>query len=152
MLQRIQTVYLLLIVALTTAMLFLPLAAVQSEGVSYTFDALGLHTVAAQPEPAYPVWALFALPVVIALLALLTVFLYKNRILQIRLCIFNAILLVGFYGIFAFFLWNLSAQPGFHFSVRLALAFPLVNLILDYLTIRNIGADETLVRSLHRLR
>ncbi|MDR3261052.1 MAG: DUF4293 domain-containing protein [Tannerella sp.] len=152
MLQRIQTVYLLLIAALTTAMLFLPLAVVQSEGVSYTFDALGLHTVAAQPELAYSTWALFALPVVIALLALLTVFLYKNRILQIRLCLFNAILLVGFYGIFAFFLWNLSAQSDFHFSVRLALSFPFINLILDYLAIRNVGADETLVRSLHRLR
>ncbi|MDR3267653.1 MAG: DUF4293 domain-containing protein [Tannerella sp.] len=152
MLQRIQTVYLLLITALSIAMLFLPLAVVQSGGVAYAFDALGLHTVTTPPELTYPTWALFALPVVIALLSIITVFIYKNRILQIRLCIFNAILLAGFYGIFAFFLWNLSAQPGFHFGVRLALAFPLINLILDYLAIRNIGADEVLVRSLDRLR
>ena len=37
-------------------------------------------------------------------------------------------------------------------SVKFGLAFPLINLILDYLAIRNIGADEALVRSLDRLR
>jgi hypothetical protein len=152
MLQRIQTVYLLVITALAITILFLPLAVVQSAGITYTFDVLGLHTATTPPELTYPTWALFALPIVSALLAILTVFLYKNRMLQIRLCIFNAILFVGFYGVFAFFLWNLSAQSGFHFNVRPALAFPLINLILDYLAIRNIGADEMLVRSLNRLR
>jgi hypothetical protein len=152
MLQRIQTVYLVLIVAAMTAVLFLPLAVVQTEGASYVFDVWGLHTVATPPEPACPVWALFALPVMTVLLALLTVFCYKNRARQIRLCVFNAVLLAGFYGVFAFFLWNMSAQPGFHFNVRFALALPFVSLILDYLAIRNIGADEKLVRSLNRLR
>jgi hypothetical protein len=37
-------------------------------------------------------------------------------------------------------------------SVKIALSFPLINLILDYLAIRNIGADEVLVRSMERLR
>ena len=37
-------------------------------------------------------------------------------------------------------------------SFKFALSFPLVSLILNYLAIRNIGADEALVRSLDRLR
>ena len=37
-------------------------------------------------------------------------------------------------------------------SVKIALSFPIIALILDYLAIRNIGADEALVRSLDRLR
>ena len=109
--------------------------------------------MAAQPELVYPTWGLFALAIVISLLALLTIFLFKKRILQIRLCVFNAILMLGFYGLFAFFCWNLDNQKEiFSLNLKIALSFPLVSLILDYLAIRNIGADEALVRSLDRLR
>ena len=103
MLQRIQTVYLLIIMALTIAILFLPLAVLQSGDQLFTFDAIGISTMAAQPELIYPTWGLFALTIVISLLALLTIFLFKKRILQIRICVFNAILMLGFYGLFAFF-------------------------------------------------
>ena len=153
MIQRIQTVYLLIITILTVLMLFFSLATIQAGGVFYTFDATGVSTVATQPELIYPTWGLFALTTIIALLALITIFLYKKRVLQIRFCVFNAILLVGFYGVFAFFAWTLKGQMGMdQFLVKFPLVFPLVCLILDYLAIRNIGADEALVRSLERLR
>jgi hypothetical protein len=152
MLQRIQTVYLLLVAAAMSVTLFMPLATVWTDSVSLRFDALGMYTATAPAELTYSTWALFVLPVVSVLLALAAVFLYKKRMLQIRLCIFNAVLLVGFYALFAFFLWNLFAQPGFHFRPGFALAMPVVGLILDCLAIRNIGADEMLIRSLNRLR
>lgn len=153
MLQRIQTVYLLIIVALTVALLFLPLAVLQSGDQLFTFDASGLSTMTEQPELIYPTWGLFALVVIVSLLAFVTIFLFKNRILQIRLCIFNAILMFGIYGLFAFFAWIMKGQlETVSMSFKFALSFPLVSLILDYLAIRNIGADEALVRSLDRLR
>lgn len=153
MLQRIQTVYLLIIVALTVALLFLPLAVLQSGDQLFTFDASGLSTMTEQPELIYPTWGLFALVVIVSLLAFVTIFLFKNRILQIRLCIFNAILMFGIYGLFAFFTWIMKGQlETASMSFKFALSFPLVSLILDYLAIRNIGADEALVRSLDRLR
>ena len=128
MLQRIQTVYLLIIMALTIAILFLPLAVLQSGDQLFTFDATGISTMAAQPELIYPTWGLFALT-------------------------FNAILMLGFYGLFAFFYWDLGNQKEiFSLSLKIAFSFPLISLILDYLAIRNIGADEALVRSLDRLR
>ena len=153
MLQRIQTVYLLIIVALTVALLFLPLAVLQSGDQLFTFDASGLSTMTEQPELIYPTWGLFALVVIVSLLAFVTIFLFKNRILQIRLCIFKAILMFGIYGLFAFFTWIMKGQlETASMSFKFALSFPLVSLILDYLAIRNIGADEALVRSLDRLR
>jgi len=154
MLQRIQTVYLLAIVALITAMLFMPLAIIQIDNQFFSFDGTGLNTLTTPSELVYPAWALMAIQTIIIIIAFITIFLYKKRMLQIRLCVFNAFLLIGFYGLFAFFLWKISATPGiFRFnSVRLALAFPFICLILDYLAIRNIGADETLIRSLNRLR
>ena len=42
MLQRIQTVYLLIIVVLTVATLFLPLAVLQQGDALFSFDASGL--------------------------------------------------------------------------------------------------------------
>ena len=64
MLQRIQTVYLLIIAALTIAILFLPLAVLQSGDQLFTFDATGISTMAVQPELIYPTWGLFALAIV----------------------------------------------------------------------------------------
>ena len=154
MLQRIQTVYLLIIVALTIATLVLPLAVLQYGDQLLSFDATGLSTMTAQPELIYPAWGLFILTAVIAIIALVTIFLFRKRVLQIRLCIFNALLMLGFYALLAFFAWTIKNQLGGEVSmtVKIALSFPIINLILDYLAIRNIGADEALVRSLDRLR
>ena len=78
MLQRIQTVYLLIIVALTVATLFLPLAVLQQGDALFSFDASGLSTMIGEPELLYPAWGLFALTAIIAIIALVTIFLYKN--------------------------------------------------------------------------
>ncbi|MDR0431620.1 MAG: DUF4293 domain-containing protein [Tannerellaceae bacterium] len=152
MLQRIQTVYLLIIAILAAVMLFLPLAVLQAGNNFYTFDVFGVTSVAAESELVHSTWGLFIITALIALLALITLFLYKKRMLQIRLCIFNAFLMLGFYGFFAYLMFIMKQQLDLSFSVRIALSFPIICLILDYLAIRNIGADETLVRSLERLR
>ncbi len=153
MLQRIQTVYLLIVVALMITTLFLPLAVLTAGDVVYAFDATGVNTMIGQPELIYPTWGLFALTAVISLIALATIFLFKKRILQIRLCVFNALLMLGFYGLFAFFVWTFKGQmPEAVLGLKFGLALPFVCLVLDYLAIRNIGADEALVRSLDRLR
>jgi hypothetical protein len=151
MLQRIQTVYLLIIAVLTALMLFMPLSVLQTGDGLYTLDVFGVNAVVTS-EIVYPAWGLFILVALISLLALITIFLYKKRMLQIRLCIFNAILMLGFYGFFAYLIVVMKQQSDVSISVRIALSFPVICLILDYLAIRNIGADETLVRSLERLR
>lgn len=152
MIQRIQTVYLLIVAALTAAMLFMPLAVIQAGDTIFTLDASGLST-GTPVELVTPMWALMAIASIITLIAFVAIFLYKKRILQIRLCIFNSLLLIGFYCLLAYYVWSGPGQADlFHFSPRIALGFPLVSLILNYLAIRNIGADEALVRSLERLR
>lgn len=153
MIQRIQTVYLLIVAALTVIMLFMPLAVLQLENDFYTLDASGLSTIATPTELVVPMWALMALAAIITLVAFVAIFLYKKRLLQIRFCIFNSLLLIGFYCLLGFYVWKIAGQSDiFHFSPRIALGFPLISLILNYLAIRNIGADEALVRSLERLR
>ncbi|MDL2310182.1 DUF4293 domain-containing protein [Parabacteroides sp. OttesenSCG-928-B22] len=152
MLQRIQTVYLLLVSLLFIALLFMPLTVITADQV-YRFDVTGLNTTLPEAELLFPTWGLFALTALIALLAFVTIFLFKNRILQIRLSIFNALLMVGFYALVFYYVYNLKGDmEGATVSIKFGLAFPLIALILDWLAIRNIGADEALVRSLNRLR
>lgn len=153
MLQRIQTVYLLIVAALMVATLFMPLAMLQDGNELFRFDATGLSTMTAEPELIYPTWGLFALVAIIALVAFAAIFMFKKRMLQIRMCIFNALLKIGFYALFFYFILGLKGDmEGSSLSIKFALSFPLIAIILDYLAIRNIGADETLVRSLERLR
>lgn len=155
MIQRIQSIYLLIIVILMVATMFMPLAMLQEGDELFYFDTTGLNAMAlsGDSELIYPSWGLFVLTALIALIAMVTIFLYKRRILQIRLCIFNALLILGFYGLFVFLIYTfLENKEDIVVNVKIALGFPLINLILDYLAIRNIGADEALVRSLERLR
>jgi cyanate permease len=92
---------------------------------------------------------------IIVLLSFIIIFTYKKRVLQMRMCVYNALLIIGFCALSGFYLWQFSKSPdlpGMTIHLNFWAAFPLVALILDYLAIRNIGADETMVRSLERLR
>lgn len=155
MIQRIQTVYLLIVAGLFIALMFLPLAVLQSGDQFYAFEVSGLNTVTNPSELVYPTWSLMAVAAIIIILSFVIIFMYKKRVLQMRMCVFNALLIIGFCALFAFYMWRFSKSadlPGMQFSLRLWAAFPIIALILDYLAIRNIGADEALVRSLERLR
>ena len=134
-------------------LVFLPLAVLQSGNELYSFDIFGLSTLLGEKELVYPTWGLLVLVVVVLITALVTIFLFKKRMLQIRLTIFNTILLVGFYGLFAYLIYVFKGElSGLTYSLKFATAFPAVAIVLNYLAIRNIGADEALVRSLDRVR
>ena len=91
-----------------------------------------------------------------AIIPLVNVFLFKNRLLQIRLCAVELVLLVGsaiFMAIYYFLSNRMFAQLEFSaHGMKLAILFPLVALILDYLALRAIFRDEMLVKSLDRIR
>ena len=155
MIQRIQTVYLLLVAGLFIALLFLPLAVIQTAEAQYAFGSDGLRSMVTPEELVYPAWSLMAIAVIIILLSFIIIFIYKKRILQIRMCVYNALLMIGFCALAGFYIWQFSKSPeltGMKINFRFWASFPIVALILNYLAIRNIGADETMVRSLERLR
>lgn len=155
MIQRIQTLYLLIVAGLFIALMFLPLAVVQTGDVLYSFDVTGINTMTQPPELVFPTWSLLAIDAIIVLLSFTIIFMYKKRILQMRMCVFNALLMIGFCALFGFYVWKIGHSPDLSamtVSLRLWTSFPIIALIINYLAIRNIGADEALVRSLERLR
>ena len=99
----------------------------------------------------YAPWALFAILMVVAILSLVTIFLYRKRMLQIRLTLFSSIILVGYYVTLAAFVWGTLKECG-SFTPSWTLCLPLISIILNWLAIRAIGKDEMLVKAYERLR
>lgn len=149
MIQRIQTVYLLVVAILMVVMMSLPVGSfVASDYTATVFNNLSL--VAPDGTADYGPWAMFAILMVSAVVTLGTIFLYKKRMLQIRLTIFNIILLLGYYGTLVTFVFMLKGENSFTPSWTVIL--PLISIILDWLAIRAIGKDEMLVKAYERLR
>jgi hypothetical protein len=94
--------------------------------------------------------AIFIFIWLVALLHFAVIFLYKKRILQIRILVFTIVLLIGLFGMFFYFTYTGFTDAKAAFKVPVV--FPVVAAILDFLAIRAIGKDEALVRSLNRIR
>ena len=97
-------------------------------------------------------WAIATITVAIPTLALVNIFLFRRRALQMRLCTFCIILLVGWYAALVAFAYILGDGLVGEFRPQLWAAIPAINAILLYLAFRGILRDEMLVRSLDRLR
>ncbi len=155
MLQRIQTVYLLLIVILSCITLFTPVADLinKADMAMYVMSYKGiyLHATAGNVFQS-SVWGLTAISAIIPLMSLVTIFLFKNRMLQIRLSFFNMVLMAGYYAILFIYIWFANQNLHTDWSLRIVTAFPLVSFVLNILAIRAIGKDEALVKSLNRIR
>jgi hypothetical protein len=78
-----------------------------------------------------------------------TILLYKVRLLQIRISIFNSIILLGLQGWIAYYIF-FDPIPSSSFSITAV--FPIAAFILTLVAIRYIGRDEAMIRSLSRLR
>lgn len=186
MIQRIQTLHLLAVTLLAAVMLFVPLAWFGDYGrtvTMYAFDvrselqtgAEGAGELAAAPiaeasaAPVAPVAGetLFSDPmppylgillVLAALLPLVTIFLFRRRLLQIRLCAVEMVLLIGALVMEAVYYFRLKAlfadlaATAAHASLKLPMIFPLLALFFVFLASRAIFRDEMLVRAADRIR
>ena len=148
MIQRIQTVYLLVVAILMVVMMS------ASVGSFYTDKSIcEMTNMLPDGNVNYTPWALFAVLVVVAVVALGTIFLYRKRMLQIRLTIFNTIVLIGYYLVLTYFVVNPEkAFDDYSFMPSWSVCLPLVSIILNWLAIRAIGKDEMLVKAYERLR
>lgn len=150
MLQRVQSVFLLLAAAAMLVASVTPLAVFLYNADQAVFEAMGVYLNGQLNDST---WGLFVVGAGSSLLALLTIFFYKKRILQIRISVFNIILMIGFYLYFGFIVYQLASVESLQFQkVGIGIIMPVIAIILTFLAIRRIGADEVLVQSLNRLR
>ncbi len=135
--QRIQTLYLAIATALVAAMFFLPKAVVPGA------DGTGAETFRFVTYVPYLI-----LLIVSALLHLLALTTWKQRVFQLRTAILAALVTL------ALQVWlvvdYLATSDTMVF--RIAAVFPIVAVILDLMAARRIHADQLLVESFSRLR
>lgn len=139
MLQRIQTIWLLL--------------AAVAAGLTFKLSFFSGNIIAADQTKKFEAltatgnWALLILTGLLTGLILITIFLYKNRKLQIRIVL--ACIIVSLINLVLYYLQTKKfAEGNFDLTALLALVIP----VFLILSIRGISKDEKLVKSLDRLR
>ncbi|WKK81460.2 DUF4293 domain-containing protein [Marivirga arenosa] len=160
MLQRIQTIFLLIVALAMLVFLFSPLwQKVDTEtGATYTITAFALETSNIPEQGEEQEFMPYAVAGILGLLGSLVAFIaigmYKNRMRQIMLSTLNSILIGTALGLSAY--WTTQAEgnvlPGIAGAYNYGLFLPAIALVFNSLAVRFIRKDERLVRSMDRLR
>ena len=137
MIQRIQSVYLLLAAAAAVLFNFIPLG----------IDEKSTGDIVIFGKDLLP---LLIVSLISGGLALMTVFVYKNRTLQSRLCRLNLFVTSSLIGLTVFFLFGnpngAVEMPG------VGLAMLVFMFIFNLLAMKKINDDDKLIKSMDRLR
>lgn len=155
MIQRIQTLFLFIVFALSVAAFFFPLASFWGQFYSVKLSVLGVEEFTTYDVTWPDTIFLIAMLGLIGLLSFVTIFLYKRRMVQVRLIRFNLLLNVVYLALIFFYyvpemetITEVSAdyisEPGIYLS--------LVSVLFLVMANRFINKDEKLVRSADRLR
>lgn len=158
MIQRIQTLYLLLAACCAVALLVWPLAWFGTSDGELLMGSFALKS--AEGVAVQSLVYLGVLVVLTALVPLLTIFLFRRRMLQIRLCAVGMVLSVGVLIMAAVYIYLTTRSLGaadagvalLGWSLRPAVALPVASLLFAGLAARAIFRDELLVRGADRIR
>lgn len=154
MIQRIQTLYLLLITGFTACTAYFPLATISTGEQEYSLGAFYL-TGSAGEQIQSTLW-LGVLLLVAGVVSLCSIFLYKHRMVQVRLCGIELVLQLGaliMEGCYAYRCTHIFADFDFVAErYHLPVVLPLLSMILTWLALRAILKDEYLIQSLNRIR
>lgn len=155
MIQRIQSIYLLLAGLLIGALYLFPILHTVYAGIiPVNVRVTGVYQDAAGSQMHTEVFiALTVVTAIIAILPIVIIFLYKNRKQQVAMCYSALLVIVGY----CFWVGETVEHvvQGAHvktINYGIGMFLPVVSIILVFLAIRGIRNDEKLVRSADRLR
>ncbi len=153
MLQRIQTLYLLVSLVLAVLLLFSPITEIFADSNKLlVFKSTGLFE-AENGKIIIKTIPVIILISVIILLYIVSILTFKKRVLQARICMLNILLLLGLVGLAYYYLSFIfrKTEP-LESSLQLAALYPVICIILTFLAYRNIRKDEQIVRYIDKIR
>lgn len=151
MIQRIQTLFLIAILVLSGLMLTGDLIKMDSgTGTLFTISFAGLGEDG--EEIIQRLWPLSVVMVIVPLLALIAIFLFKRRKLQMRVTMLVLLLSLGVLILGAFYIIMFDRKIGITVIWQIKAIFPLISAILAWLAYRYIMKDDLMVKSYDRLR
>jgi hypothetical protein len=172
MIQRIQSVYLLSVSVLMLFMLVLPIAkiAVERNDVINDKENVDIKEIVIyknygaiiysedKAKTFYSTWPVTILTCIIMLISFVNIFLYTARHMQMRLCIFNILLLIGL-SVLTYYYFTvikkqitISGLTVIKHAFEISIIFPVISIIITFLAFRGVRRDELLVRTYERLR
>ena len=133
MIQRIQSLYLLASSGLLFSLFFRPLMRNLDGETIMKFTQY---------------WPFLIFVIVTFVLSFFSIFIYKRRIQQMRICIYNMLVLLAFQGWIAYMYF--TKMDGVVFTI--SAVFPIVAGIFVFMAFRKISEDEALVQGMNSLR
>lgn len=151
MIQRIQHFFLFLSAVSTGLMLFQPLMGIESSSQSGLMYADALKTARAG-EVILPSLPLLILISVITLISFGSIYLYKKRILQLRITVYNMILMMGLIGLGYYYARQGANEISGDIKLLFFSVMPIIAFIFSFLAWRGIRRDYLMLRAVDRIR
>lgn len=153
MIQRIQSVYLLLAGIAMAVMFFLPLGSFFGDDCYFVFGLRGLSELVCLKEVNVNTIPLFITAAAAGLLSIVSIFLFHDRLLQVKLIRFNilinlAVVIFMYFG----YIDPIVKKTATTVEYGSGVYFPLISLVLLFLAMRAVLNDEKKVRAADRLR
>lgn len=153
MIQRIQTLYLIVAVALTGILFFFDIALLTGNEGIFSFRYNGFFVFGSTETEIIVRLIPLSILVYLSVFSIFSsIFLFKKRILQIRLCGLNMGLLLGITGMAIYSGFDAAKGWDMKISYNFVIILPVIAIIFIFLAMRAIMKDEVLVKSLDRIR
>ena len=151
MIQRIQTIFLLLALVLTVVCLCLPVGVFHSPEMGGDVVMYNLWKMSPEKAMDYSVWPLFVILVMSCSNCVVAIFAYKNRKVQIIMCKINQLLIVMWVVMLLIFVKSQDVAE-MTFSPSYYVFLLIVVMFLYQCAVRGIKKDEKLIKDMDRLR
>jgi hypothetical protein len=159
MIQRIQSIYLLLIVICQSLLFADDLVIFRNPELSFSLNLFGFYKLtSAGEEILLNNYSLMAVNIIVMIFSMFIIFSFKNRKNQLKLAAFNLVLISSFIVLMFFSFDNAKSSSyntlGSEYSTNfgIVLILPILSLIFNFLAIKGIRKDEELVKSADRIR
>lgn len=153
MIQRIQTLYLLIAFALGIVFLFSPLASFSISDLMVELKVMDFNEISDMNQGMFvDTMPLVIVVLIFVILTAVSILLYKNRALQMKLVGFgfliNTVLIILGFWYTDTMADKVNTQPDYEYGAIV----PAVSLIFLFMAMRGIRKDTKLLRSMDRLR
>ncbi len=155
MIQRIQTLFLFGIIICLGLFLIFPLWLKDLGGIHYELNSFSFSQIDASGTQKIKNVQFLALIALLTIgLTSYIIYSYKNRMLQIKLCMFNSLFIASLMAITMYFIYKQDEEVGLKAGGSFYFGFfmPVLALLFNRLAMFFIKKDEILVKSADRLR
>lgn len=157
MIQRLQTVLLLVAGAFLAASMFFPIFVLRSADMATVLFAYGIKQIngAGEVVATHSLMTLMIMPIIAVGMTIFTIVKFKNRPLQMKLCSVNNLFIVAYLA--AYVMWGLdvarsmageASGQSLGISLFLIGAAAVLNIVAKWM----IRKDDNLVKSVDRIR